>query len=172
MRVWLALLAALTLAACSEVEEKADQVAAVDQGPTQIIRTALTPWPEATEVRMFVQDQPLSDDGQYGMSRPQGVALSDRQRGDLASAMSKVERRGAIERDEALQAACFIPHHFFRYFDASGKQIGEIAVCYCCGNAEATPALVNDVARTSFEADLDKIDDIIVELGFPVDVNC
>lgn len=37
-------------------------------------------------------------------------------------------------------AACFVPHHFFRIYDAAGKMLGEIAVCFCCQGIQATPA--------------------------------
>ncbi len=166
---------ALLLAGCTGISDDENVPDAnpsiVDEGPTSIIETRIVPYPDAATVKLFVQDGPL-ENGQFGMSNPQGTRLTPRQRSELASAFSKLEVRGTIPDDFGVVADCFIPHHFFRYFDRDGNAIGEIAVCFCCGGEQASPALVREDERTLFRSDLGKIQRLVETMSLPVDVNC
>lgn len=33
---------------------------------------------------------------------------------------------------EASAAACCVPHHEFRYYDQSGREVGRVSICFCC----------------------------------------
>ena len=83
-------------------------------------------FPDAVSVRLFVNTE-YGDDGLPIYGKPRGLLLSDAQRAELQT-LIKVHR---IEPDR-LVAMCFVPHHFFRYYDRSGKVVGELRVCFCC----------------------------------------
>ena len=67
------------------------------------------------------------------------------------------------------EAACCVPHHFFRYFDAQDRQIGEVAVCLCCAcvNFDRDSFNMND--PNGFSAALSPL---IESMGVPTDIDC
>ncbi len=102
---------------------------------------SVRPFPEATKVRVFVESG-------YDEKTDRGIVEKDA----VGRALTPEERR-AFESQLSIQtpvnlspdddffmiAACFMPHHFVRYYDASKRQIGEIAICFCCSGVQMTP---------------------------------
>jgi hypothetical protein len=70
-------------------------------------------------------------------------------------------------------ASCFIPHHFFRYYDHSGRQIGEISVCFCCAGIEMEPsASLHLRPKQRFEVDYGKLKLLVSSWGERTDIQC
>lgn len=126
---------------------------------------ALNPFPAATEVRLFVVTG-YDGDGWNIYGRPEGKILSAGQRSDLEASLMVVPMPDEM-------AACFIPHHFFRYYDKSGKQIGEIEVCFCCLGLEISrPSKIEMGSRQMLSADYKRLEALVRSMGEPTDVNC
>ena len=66
--------------------------------------------------------------------------------------------------------SCYVPHHFFRFYDKAGKEVGEVEVCFCCGGGREAPSLMTPGRR--LDIDEDEVKAIVRELGLPVDVGC
>jgi hypothetical protein len=121
----------------------------------------------ANEVRLFVNTD-YDAKGEPIFSNPRGHALNAGQRARFES-LIKVH---TMSPDE-LVAFCFIPHHFFRYFSRSGKQIGEIQVCFCCAGVEQSGA--SDVRlgiNQKLSADFGRLKAFVKSLGESTDVQC
>ena len=139
-----------------------------------VAETSLHPYPEAVSVRLFVENDQPEGDPQYGVFvEPEGRVLTSAQRTEFEGSLSK-----ASTRNRAV-AACFIPHHFLRYYDASGKQVGEIAVCFCCSGAVAIPELFKHEGGgflhpydNHLAYDRARLKALIESLGLPSDVWC
>ena len=129
--------------------------------------------PQAFEVRLFVE----------GMSRPNpkrvvelmkdrdGILLTAKQRARLDRSMVR-HRMTRAEYENHATAGCFIPHHFFRYYDAAGKQMGELAVCYCCGGVAVSstdPPLGDDEGWVFDHAGIKQM---LKDMNVPVDIDC
>lgn len=68
---------------------------------------------------------------------------------------------------------CFIPHHFFRFFNAKGQQISEVQVCFCCGGFDVSGAgRLNVEDYEIFDGKLGRIESLVRELGVATDINC
>lgn len=77
-----------------------------------------------------------------------------------------------ISADEMF-AACFIPHHFFRYFDKAGKQVGQVEVYFCCaGVQQSNGSNVRLTEDQMLIADWGKLHSFITALGERTDVQC
>ena len=123
------------------------------------------PFPGAKEVRLFVEKG-------YG---PNGTPILSRPEGRLLSASELADFEGAlrIEKAPEAMAACFIPHHFFRYYDERGRQIGEINICFCCSGVEASKGAKISVGPDQIlAADYKKLEALVLRLGEPTDVLC
>ncbi len=119
------------------------------------------PFPTATELKLFVETG-HHPDGTPIMSKPDGLRLTKDQRADFeATLLAK------IPPEEV--AGCFIPHHFFRYYDSAGDMIGEIQVCFCCGGVVGN---VSVPAGQELAVDYGKLQTLIEALGEPVNVLC
>lgn len=139
-----------------------------------VSETPVHPYPQATSVRLFVEQE--WDLEQRPAATPYvesaGRLLTPAQRRAFEAALSKRSRRGGSV------AACFIPHHFFRYYDARGRQVGEVAVCFCCSGAAATPQLfpyeggILKRHQNELAFDREQLKALIRSLGLPTDVWC
>ncbi|ALJ15779.1 hypothetical protein LH19_23130 [Sphingopyxis macrogoltabida] len=174
--VWTALLIAvgiaLSLSAMKSGRTDFESPVGEEPGPRGTT-TAIRPWPEATEVRLFVEDVSYDERARTGvtMSNPKGVVLNAVQRATLDRSVT-LYRMTAKEYANAVSAACFIPHHFFRYYDKSGRQLGELAVCYCCGGVDFSPAFRNLRRNEEWQFDFDAVEKMLKEMGVPTEVNC
>lgn len=77
-----------------------------------------------------------------------------------------------VAPDEAI-AGCFIPHHFFRYFDKAGKQVGEVQVCFCCaGVAQSDTSNIRLTDNQMLSADFARLKLFVLSLGEPTNTQC
>lgn len=124
------------------------------------------PFPSATRVRLYVEIK-YSKEGKPIWSRPAGRALDRSQRAAFERALYLT-----TPADDTTPA-CFIPHHFFRYYDKSGKQVGEVAVCFCCEGVQATgEANIPDGSGQVLSARYDQVEDLVRAMGEPTDLLC
>lgn len=123
------------------------------------------PFPGAKEVRLFVE-KGYGPDGAPILNTPEGRLLS-------ASELADFEGALRVEKAPEAMAACFIPHHFFRYYDERGRQIGEISICFCCSGVEASKgAKISAGSDQILAADYKKLEALVRRLGEPTDVLC
>jgi len=137
----------------------AHKPAAAPLGP---VRNA---FPTAATVRLFVETG-YSAGGDPIYSKPSGVSLTQRQRAQFEAAL-------VVQPMPDEDAACFIPHHFFRYYDKSGKPLGDVAVCFCCGGVRASGSS-NIVTGPNQElsANFGQVAQLIESMGEPINVLC
>lgn len=123
------------------------------------------PFPQAATVKLFVESGKYTKDSEVILISEAGQALTPGQRTTIESALfvSPID-------PTASSPACFIPHHFFRYYDAAGKQLGEVAVCFCCGGVRVDPARLSPL--TEYEADYGKLEKLVQDMGLPTDIEC
>jgi hypothetical protein len=131
-------------------------VAGCDQS-TQV-RKVEHPFPNASEVRLFVAVDYQKNGGEPIFSKENGLILSAADRVRFEDTLRFV----ATPEEMAM---CFVPHHFFRYFDNKGKQVGEVEVCFCCAGTAARGSEILD-------ADMEALKDLVLELGEPTQVLC
>lgn len=139
-----------------------------------IRKEAVQPFPEAATVRLFVESGNYDASGAPILISAQGRTLTGQQRRQF-EALLRVETpiKLAPDSDYWAMDACFIPHHFFRYYDGSGRKIGEIAVCFCCLGVAMEPS--SRLARRDdqqFHADYPKLKALVASWGEPTDIEC
>lgn len=127
-------------------------------------RRIQNPFPEAAEVKLFVAMDFGSDGPIY--KNTQGVRLSAKQRKKFEGALK-------IEPAPESMDACFIPHHFFRYFSADGTQVGEVEVCFCCEGTLARGSQFLEAPNGEIlGADYPEVAKIVEVLGEPTQIGC
>jgi hypothetical protein len=125
------------------------------------------PFPTASDVRLFVEVD-HDDDGNLIFSKPDGRSLTPSQRSTFESLINI----HTISPDEMF-AACFVPHHFFRYYDKGGKMIGEVQVCFCCAGVEQSGASNIHLGKDQMlSADFLRLEAFVKSLGERTDVEC
>lgn len=127
--MWRSVLAALYLVALAACSQGAVEPAQTGE-QVLIASAAVAPYPDAVEVRLFVSTPAGTE-----QVEARKLSLPERQ------AFEQTLKLNNYDRGPEYAAACFVPHHFFRYFDAAGKQVGEISVCFCCGGTASTPTI-------------------------------
>lgn len=178
MRQFLWLWLAALLCACSpEAPTKAPDIpkGAVVKDGRVILKTPALVYPEATMVKLFV-----SAESNFNpvFKESDGIILTDAQRAKVASAFSYIDVLEVINSDERVFAACFDPHHFFRYYNTSGKLIGEVQVCFCCGNTFSKPQVFTNELyaahddKKTWEIDQAVLYSLVKEMGLEPDVGC
>jgi hypothetical protein len=131
----------------------------------------LRPYPKATRINLLIYDlAPEYGDGEGRSSKPSGTNLTDQQRREFEKSVRKITL--IKEGEGGSEAACFDPHHFFRYYDKADKKVGEIAICFCCSNTRETPQLVFPTATVWSDIDIDQAEQFVKSLGLPNDVHC
>lgn len=161
----------------AEVLDVGDDAAMPYLPPERVSERSVAPFPNAAEVRLFIRDEHSADGGSEYLD-PDGLALSRAQRDAFESALSAVSYRAGRGESgsEADAAACFVPHHFFRYYDGEGEQIGEVAVCFCCFEVRITPEPdVQPASGADFVAlafDEPALRGLVTSIDLPVDINC
>lgn len=123
------------------------------------------PFPSAKSVRLFVEAG-YAKDGSPIFSKPAGRILTSGERADFEATLRMIKMPDDL-------IGCFIPHHFFRYYDDRGKQVGEIEVCFCCSGVRATgaPALQEHPTRM-LSANYAAMEKLVHRLGEATDVDC
>ncbi len=135
-------------------------------------RDKVAPFPEATEVRLLVDSGKHDQGGQPVYTDPEGKGLSAEQRAQLESAVW-IETPIKVSEAWGDVTACFIPHHFFEYYDASGRKIGEIQVCFCCAGVQISPdsrIKLNGPQRLT--GDFKKLEALVASMGELTDIAC
>ncbi|MBA2936404.1 hypothetical protein HZF05_20165 [Sphingomonas sp. CGMCC 1.13654] len=153
----------LLLAGCHGDKSGNSAVAQTAEGP-HVIHL----FPAATEARLFV-DTGRTDAHFHPVLTPKdGHALTAGQRKILESALVWNDNYGKED-----VAACFMPHHFFRYFDAQHRKVGEIAVCFCCGGVEVDKGDGTAIyPETRLNAHYDRLKALIHGMGERTDIEC
>lgn len=161
---------ALGLAACN----KQQPTAVPDRKQGYVRETPVHPFPEAASVRLLVETG-YDEKAKAQIYRdPHGRLLTSGQR-EQYEALLMVQTPVNLAADDSffLMTSCFIPHHFFRYFDKAGRQIGEISVCFCCSGVEMTPdASLALKEGQRFEANYAKLKALVQSWGEPTNVEC
>jgi hypothetical protein len=165
----------LALPACSPRDQSRRQqpkIEPIQKG--QIRFDPVHPFPKATQLRLFVETEKPDRDGKPVYVRPDGRELSSKQR-EQFERLLRVETPVNVPPDSEfwLRTSCFIPHHFFRYYDSSGRRVGEISVCFCCAGVEMEPSTslrLQDGQR--FEADYVKLKSLVSSWGERTDIQC
>jgi hypothetical protein len=165
----IALLAALLVLGCDRpssdpvVRSPAEPVA--EPPATAHFRQVSDPYPDASEVRLFVHTG-YDDNGEPILASAEGRRLTHAQR-------NAFERALRIEPAPEFEDACFIPHHFFQYFDANGRKIGEVAVCFCCAGVSDDPRIEVSLAPgETLGADYAALEELVQAMGERTDVEC
>lgn len=145
----------------------------VSTGSELVSRAPAVFYTDAESVRLFVRADQTEGGGPDHLET-NGRLLSTDERRAFEEAISIASYRQTESESDA--AACFVPHHFFRYYDAQGEQVGEIAVCFCCYGVFATRGLDESVAAGADYADLEfdepALRRLVQRMGLPVDINC
>lgn len=140
------------------------------------VMTRADPYPEAAYVKLAVENAEFDRRTGQVIDRPETVrVLSATERATFENGLHR-ERLVGIPPAEPASPACFVPHHFFRYYSATGQQVGEIKVCFCCGAFLATPGLPYGNGRggpkDQFTINLRETKAFVRGLGLRTDVLC
>ena len=123
------------------------------------------PFPGTKEVRLFVEIR-HGPDGKRKFGKAEGHLLN-------ANELAGFEGSLRIQKAPEAMDACFIPHHFFRYYDERGRQIGEIKICFCCEGVQASKgAKISVGSNQILTADYKKLKALVRRLGEPTDGLC
>lgn len=171
-------LVAASMAGCTDATSKGSQTQEVDPNsytfadykePKLLKTEKLSIWPEAATVRLFVEDIPFDKPGRpdHGMSNPAGVVLTKTQQSLVSNAVTR-----KTYTDYPAVAACFIPHHFFRFYDARGRQLGELQVCYCCGGIRLNGSPHGLANKQVWGFDYDGVKEMMAKMGISSEVQC
>ena len=140
--------------------------------PTYLVQ--ITParlYPEATEVRLAIQNDFAWVGGKLVEHKHATTVLSPQQREAFEQTLHRTRLIGFPPPDEAgARPACFVPHHFFRYYDRHGRHVGEVAVCFCCSGFEATPNPAS--AGGELGVDILAVKELVRRMGVPTDIAC
>lgn len=135
-----------------------------------VSRTTVKPYPQAVTARLFVQNG-RGVDGAPAYVAPDGRRLTDPERQAVEATLSLGSYTAA-----SAEAACFVPHHFVRYYDAAGAQVGEIAICFCCAGVQATPDITGPVAEgadyTRLDFDFEALKAVFQRMDIGIDFGC
>lgn len=127
----------------------------------------INPYPKAVRAELYVAEFDYPDGDTKVVSREWShKALTPAQ---LAQIESNILRRhpdlnGAV-------AACCDPHHFIRYYDKKGLQVGEVAICFCCGCVRTMP-IVQRMEAQEIAFRREEMKALMQRLGVPIDVGC
>ena len=128
-------------------------------------RPVNNPFPQATEMRLFVET--ARDAGGrpvFGMAN--GRKLSSKQRQAFEASLIVEPLPDSVD-------ACFIPHHFFRYFDAKGRKVGQVSVCFCCSGVAVSDGSNIVVGKDQqVGADYTKLEAFVRSLGESTEAQC
>lgn len=171
MRVKIPLLAAaciVLLGGCEAKENQTEVKAIASRTAPSAIASDLPvrgAFPDAREVRLFVETGQKSN-GNPAYAEPNGRILTKAQRDTFESTLQ-------IDPIPDALAACFIPHHFFKYYDSQGKELGQIEVCFCCAGVRASQSSQIAIGPDQWlSADFGKLERFIASLKLPTVVQC
>jgi hypothetical protein len=140
------------------------------------VMTPARPYPEAAVVKLGIDNTEIDQQSGRVIEHPETIrVLTSAERSTFESALHRLQLIG-VPPAEPPSPACFVPHHFFRYYSATGQQIGEVAVCFCCRGFMATPALPygngQGGRKDEFSLDIARTKAFVRSLGLPTDMMC
>ena len=161
------------LVACSQGGQSRHQAPDIEPVRAGQVRTdPVRPFPIAKEVRLFVETGKSDRSGKPVYARPYGRKLTAEQREQFEKLLQVETPINVPPNSEFwLIAGCFIPHHFFRYYDRSGHQIGEVSVCFCCSGVEMDPSPQLTKGQR-FEADYVRLKALVSSWGERTNIDC
>ena len=128
-------------------------------------RPVVGAFPDATEIRLFVETD-IRRNGTRVFVESKGRVLTMGQRKAFEATLK-------IEPIPDVLAACFVPHHFFAYYDAKGKELGEISICFCCAGAAVQGASGIEMKKDQWlSADFGELKKFVRSINLPTDVQC
>ncbi|MFU7528903.1 hypothetical protein [Qipengyuania sp. ASV99] len=149
-----ALVLALLMPACADID---------DEAPNAVLTSPFEPFPEAATVQLFIDTSGTSSLRDAIAAGPVAT-LTDAQRTELGASFTIITDHGVGEA-----AACFIPHHFFRYTGADGELIGDVSVCFSCGGNEVSPG--PDLPNGSWiQEDITRIEALVASMDHPTEI--
>jgi hypothetical protein len=164
VNVWLAQDYLRNLAPAPKIETRDERPPVTKLEPVAVYQAA-------TRVNLLVRDKFLNN--VEVSTNPDGVDLTTTERQEFEQSIKKsvTVRPAGKDYPGRSDAACFIPHHFFRYYDAKGRKIGEVEICFCCTGGVASPSLTtrNDEHEIF---DVERIKALVKKMKLPTDVNC
>ncbi len=117
-------------------------------------------FPEAVEVRVFAWDY-VTGGGEV-QAVPEGVVLTREE--------AEIVRRAIYwQRPPEAVAACCIPRHAFKFYDAEHAEIGSVEVCYECGCARIAGEGAPDSVHTDTGWDAGALASVLQTHKLPVD---
>ncbi|HLY54508.1 MAG TPA: hypothetical protein VKS60_03055 [Stellaceae bacterium] len=132
-------------------------------------------FPGATVVRAFGGKLPLQigNDGAVTMSQRLPDGRTEKTKADGGETLNPAEiavlRKSVFYAPPPpVAAACCLPRHGFVFFDAAGRYLGYLKVCFQCGCAELDPAPPHDPAKNWLVWDKDAIRRILEAHHLPV----
>ena len=159
---------AILLSGCEAKHSGPDAGAATSQTRPNAVASDLPvigAFPGATEVRLFVETE-TRPNGPRVFTEPKGRVLTIDQRKAFEATLK-------VETIPDVVAACFVPHHFFGYYDANGEKLGEISICFCCAGASVKgPSGIKMKKDQWLSADFDKVKKFVRSLNLPTNVQC
>ena len=160
------LIAAILSLLCLACDERA-QIAQRDRPAASDVPEVrgFKPFADASSVRLFVE-RGYDKQGNPMFTKSRGLLLSKDQRSKFEATLHSRKIPEAV-------IGCFIPHHFFKYYDKNDKEIGEFEVCFCCGGIRTNGAS-GIVIPSGHELSLDykALESLIKALGEPTDILC
>ena len=90
-----------------------------------------------------------------GVLNPPGAVLSPAQVQQLQTAIT-------VPQPESMRTPCYAPHHAFVFYDASGKPVAHLEICFTCNKHRAFPA------GLPAYIDMQTLAKIVHELGLPL----
>jgi len=137
-------------------------------GLTRVVSAQSTNWPPAgyVEVRAYLYNMegegapPILKEGRLHETvwNPKGARLSEAQIATVQKAVA--EYHPAIPMGPA---NCYTPRHAFVYYDAQGKAVGYVEICFSCWGYRASPRIGERVP-----IDFDTLKKVFQELKIPV----
>jgi hypothetical protein len=164
MRLRAALACLLLLSACSDSANSPSTGVAEEPAQAELLRTPFAPFPEATDVRLFISE--TGPDGPFVEPAGRRLSVADR------SAFEQTLAAVTYSAGPSEAAACYVPHHFFRYFNDAGQEVGEVAICFCCKEARLTPDTLPAGPYVVLDFDEPRLREVIAALSLPTDVGC
>ena len=136
--------------------------------------TPVHAYADAARVTLTIDNTEVDRTGHI-IEHPETVrVLSATEKATFERTLQRVRLVGFPPRpDDSTGPACFVPHHFFRYYSAAGRQVGEIAVCFCCSGSDANPSSPDANARAgTFYVDIGEAKAFVRGLGLRTDMMC
>lgn len=130
-------------------------------------QSTVSPYPEAAHVELYAMERTYDDDFEEVSRKEWTHRLTSSERISVEATFL----RTLYDQPPDEIAACCVPHHFFRYYDRDGKQLGEVSVCFCCsciGYGRDLGFRKNEEEEFKYQ----ELMALIAKMGVPTDIDC